>query len=250
MLAEERRNRIMTRLSASGGQVLAADLVKEFRVSEDTIRRDLKDLADAGLLKKVHGGALALTSVPFEYSSRQNLNLEAKSNIALRAVQLVRDNMLVFIDGGTTCAQLPYQLPTDLNATFVTHSIATAMALSALKRSKTILLGGTIISDLLIATGPELLEQANKFRPELSIISVHGMTAAEGLTVESWEDAQVKSAFIKNSAETVVLAGKEKIGFISPYAIASVGDVSYLISDSPAELLEPFKTAGLTVWCV
>lgn len=249
MLAEERRKKILERL-ANKGQVLSADLVREFAVSEDTIRRDLKDMSDAGLLKKVHGGAMPTTTVPYDYGARQSLNVESKSAIAQRATELIRDGMLIFIDGATTSAQLVKHVPANLKATFVTHSIATASELVSLDRCEIILLGGRIIPNLLIATGPELVQQAKQFMPDLSILSVHGISPAGGATVESYDDAVVKREFIRNSAETVVLAGQEKLGFMASYRIADLADISYLISDGDSEHLEPFVRAGLTVWKV
>jgi DeoR/GlpR family transcriptional regulator of sugar metabolism len=249
VLAEERRKQILERLSHQG-QVLSADLVREFGVSEDTVRRDLKDLADAGLLKKVHGGAMPTTTVPYDYGERQALNVESKSAIAQRATSLVREGSLIFIDGATTSAQLIQHLPPGLKATFVTHSVATAAALAALKRSETILLGGKVIPELLITTGPELIEQARQFMPDLAIISAHGVSVAGGATVESYDDAVVKREFVRSSGETVVLAGYEKLGFIASYIVAGLKDISYLISDAEASQLQPFVDAGLTVWSV
>ncbi|HEY9712092.1 MAG TPA: DeoR/GlpR family DNA-binding transcription regulator [Chroococcales cyanobacterium] len=249
MLAEERKNQILHKLSTSG-QLLTADLVRDFNVSEDTIRRDLKELADALLLKKVHGGAVALTTVPYEYSSRKDLNLESKATMAQAVTKLVRDGMVIFIDGGTTCGQLPFYLPPNIRATFITHSIANALALNNLGKSRTIMLGGQVVPELLITTGPELTAQASRFKPDMSIISAHGVTVADGATVESWDDAMVKSTFVQNSAETVVLAGQEKIGFCASYLIAAVRDISYLISDAPKQKLNQFSKAGMTVWKV
>jgi len=249
VLAEERRNKILERLSQKG-QVLAADLVREFSVSEDTIRRDLKDLADAGLLKKVHGGAMTTTTVPYAYGARQELNIPAKSAIAQRASSLVREGMLIFIDGATTSAQIVHHIPPNLKATFVTHSVATAAALSELHRAEIILLGGKVIPELLITSGPQSIEQAKQFMPDLSIISVHGISVSGGATVESYDDAVLKSEFIRNSAETAVLAGHEKLTFMGAYKVAGVKDLSYLISDGENDQLRPFSRAGLTVWQV
>lgn len=249
MLADERKKQILIRLSSTG-QVQTADLIKEFKVSEDTIRRDLKEMADAGQLKKVHGGAVSLTTVPFDYTSRKALNVQAKSAMARRVNSLIRDGMVIFVDGGTTCAQLAYELPPMIRATFITHSVATAMALCQLPNSKVIILGGEVISELLIAAGPELVSQANRFKPDLSVISAHGLTLDDGATVESWADACVKEVFVRNSAETVMLAGQEKIGFCASYCIATVKDFAYLISDASPAQLASFSEAGLTVWGV
>jgi DeoR/GlpR family transcriptional regulator of sugar metabolism len=249
MLAEERRKKIRNRLSRQG-QVSMAELVKELGVSEDTIRRDLKELAEVGLLRKVHGGAVATNTVPYEYSARQELNIAAKSAIAKRAVSLIRDDMLIYADGGTTTAQLANHLPSDLRATFVTNSVATASALSALPNCEIILLGGKLIPGLLLSSGPQLIEEARRFRPTLSVISVHGITPEAGATVDNYDDSLIKKAFIQTSAEVAILAGQEKLGFIASFTIAELKDLSYLISDADAERLKPFQQAGLTTWAV
>jgi DeoR/GlpR family transcriptional regulator of sugar metabolism len=249
MLAEERRKKILSRLSQEG-QLLSTSLVKEFTVSEDTIRRDLKELADAGLLKKVHGGAMPMTTVPYDYGARQELNIEEKSAMARRAVSLLRNGMLIFVDGGTTVVQLAQHLPADYQGTFVTHSLPTATALATLQRSQVILLGGKLIPTLLITTGPAQIDQAKQFRPDLAIVGVHGLTHQDGATVESYDDASIKRVFMQNSAEIVVLAGHEKLGFVAAYNVAATGDISYLISDADEEKLKPFAREGITVWSV
>lgn len=249
MLAEERRKQILERL-ALNGQVLAADLVRDFSVSEDTIRRDLKELADAGALKKVHGGAVISTTVPYDYTARSTANVASKDKIAKRAVSLVEDGMLIFVDGGTTAAQIVNHLRPDLKATFVTHSLSTARALSVLRRSEIILLGGRVVTELLITTGPESIELCKQFKPALSIISVHGITVADGCTVENYDDALIKREFIRNSADVAVLAGEEKLGFVASYLVANLIDVSYLICNATADRLKPFTDAGVSVWSV
>ncbi len=249
MLAEERRKLMRNRLSRDG-QLLSAELVREFKVSEDTIRRDLKELADEGLLRKVHGGAMATTTVPIEYSARHEMNVEAKSAMALRAVTLVRSGMLIFVDGATTTALIAEHLPSALQTTFVTNSVATATALSILPRSEVILLGGKLIRNLLITTGPELIQDAKVFKPDLSIIGVHGLTITAGATVENYDDALIKQHFVHNSGEVAVLAGHEKLGFIASYFVAQLSEISYLVSDAPGARMREYADAGITVWKV
>lgn len=231
MLAQERRNQIMQRL-AGHGQVLVQELVLDLDVSEDTIRRDLKELAAAGLLKKVHGGAIAGSTVPFAHQERVNLNLESKSKIGQAAAQLVENKMLVYVDGGTTTMQVvPYLQKRPLKCTFVTHSTVMAQSLSVLEGAEIILLGGKLIKELFITAGPESLVQAKSFRPDLALISAHGFTIKAGATVESYEDACIKRQFVDNAGETAVLAGHEKLSFVATYQIAPTEKISYLVTD-------------------
>lgn len=98
MFTEERRQHILNQLHTKR-KASSAELAHELNVSEDTIRRDLKELAENGLLKKVHGGAMAISPVPYEYSARVELNLDGKRRIAAEAAKLIKSGMLVFIDG-------------------------------------------------------------------------------------------------------------------------------------------------------
>lgn len=248
MLADERKELILVKL-ARKGRVLSSDLMHEFQVSEDTVRRDLKELAESGKLKKVHGGAIANTTVPYAYAERKDLNIESKNKIAEIAARLVTDGMLIFVDGGTTAMQVGSHLPKDLRATFVTHSVAIALQFSSsLPNSKTIIIGGQVSPELLITNGPNHLEQAKQFKPDLALIGVHGLTVDSGGTVENYEDAVLKSAFVHNAAETVLLAGKEKLGFIAGFVVCTTDDISYLISDASSQDLEPFASRGIICW--
>ncbi len=247
MLAPERQKQILQKLQ-SQGQVLVQNLVRELGVSEDTIRRDLKELASTGLLKKVHGGAIAASTVPYAHAERRRLNREAKAAMALKATQFIQNGMLIFMDGGTTTLEVaPHLKARNLeNVTVVTHSPVMAQSLSEIAGLEVFLLGGKLIKDLLIAVGPNSLKEASRFRPDLSIVSAHGMSASAGATVESGEDAAVKRQFIENSAETLVLAGHEKIGFVASFQIAALDEISYLITDEVKDL-STFQKSNLTV---
>jgi DeoR/GlpR family transcriptional regulator of sugar metabolism len=248
VLPQERQKQILTRLQ-SRGQVLVQDLVRELTVSEDTIRRDLKDLAQSGLLKKVHGGAVLLSSVPYSHRERLSLNREAKRKLANIAAELVQSNMLIFVDGATTTLELPAALE-DLSLnkiTFVTHSPVMAQRLSELGFAEIILLGGKLIKDLLITAGLDSIKQAEQFRPDLSIISAHGLSVPAGATVESWEDALLKRAFVERSAETVVIAGQEKLGYEASHMVLPTEKISYLVTDASKSDCLGFQDKGVTV---
>ncbi|MCC7527820.1 MAG: DeoR/GlpR transcriptional regulator, partial [Candidatus Melainabacteria bacterium] len=147
MLNDERKNRILEALNQKG-RVLSQELVNDLRVSEDTIRRDLKDLAEAGLLKRVHGGALPVGKVTFQFSKREKESPAEKNTIARRAASFVKDRQVIFIDGGTTTAQVSAHLKPDLIATFITNCLPTAMRLSELPRLDVRVLGGHVTPEL------------------------------------------------------------------------------------------------------
>ncbi|CAN5608214.1 DeoR/GlpR family DNA-binding transcription regulator [soil metagenome] len=245
MLNEERKSKILEVLSQRG-RVLSSELVAELNVSEDTIRRDLKDLALAGAIKRVHGGALPIGHVEFSYEKRQKESVGEKSAIAKRAAALICPGQVVFIDGGTTTALVASYLPKDLKATFITYSLPTAIALTEQSNCHVRLLGGRVVKDLLLTMGPGLLKEIETIQADLTLISAESVHGDFGATVSHPDDALVKCAFIQQSAETAILAGSEKFGKVAPYRIARLNEVASIITDTSIDTkeLEACQKAG------
>ncbi len=129
MLTAERRRSIIHTLQRDG-KVLASELSRALHVSEDTIRRDLRELASAGALQRVHGGALPRSPATASFTERQQQVSGAKVAIARAAVGLIRQDQVIILDGGTTPLQVAQHLPSDLRATVITHSPPIALALA------------------------------------------------------------------------------------------------------------------------
>src|ERR1700712_2947119 len=128
MLTSQRKKAILKTL-ARDGQVLAKQLSETYGVSEDTVRRDLRELAGDGLLQRVHGGALPASTAVAPFAERRSIESEAKRGIAATAGGMIEAGQVVIIDGGTTSAELIRQIPHDLSATVVTHSPSVAVGL-------------------------------------------------------------------------------------------------------------------------
>src|SRR3984957_6591140 len=116
MLVAERRELLLSRLS-SDGKVVAGDLARELGISEDSIRRDLRDLAAAGHCQRVYGGAVPISRALVDYRSRADVEPESKRRVAGRAAQLINPGDRVILDGGTTTLAVARALPADLQAT-------------------------------------------------------------------------------------------------------------------------------------
>lgn len=129
MLTAERQQYILEILRREG-KVLASQLSVDLNVSEDTIRRDLRELAEVGLLQRVHGGALLRSPAAASYAARQKHAPLEKEEIAKAAVQLVRPGQVIILDGGTTTQLVANYLPIDLQATVITNSPPIAVALT------------------------------------------------------------------------------------------------------------------------
>jgi len=248
MLTDERKNKILERL-ASKGKVLSSDLTQRLGVSEDTIRRDLKDLADAGLLKRVHGGALPVGQVPFQYDKREKIAVGEKLAIAQAAATYIKNGQIIFIDGGTTTAQIARFLPGDLKATFITYSLPTALRLAEVGSLEVVVLGGRVQKELLLTISPSTLSEISAISADLCLISVESVHTEYGATVSNIEDAAIKKAMIDHAAETLALAGSEKLGTVSPFQVAQLKDLALIITDqsAPAAILRDLKSHGVSV---
>src|SRR5215470_138224 len=142
-MAADRRRRILAALERDG-RVVAAELSRAFEVSDDTIRRDLREMASEGLILRVHGGALPLAPPSAAFSAREKHGVAAKAALARAAVGLVKPGQVVLIDSGTTNVEVARNLPRDLRATVVTNSPPVAVAVAEHAAIDVVLLGGRV----------------------------------------------------------------------------------------------------------
>ncbi|MGO4699908.1 DeoR/GlpR family DNA-binding transcription regulator [Dyella sp. 2RAB6] len=248
MLTSQRKQAILAALKRDG-QVVAKTMSEAFGVSEDTVRRDLRELAAEGLLQRVHGGALPASPAMADFAQRQYIGPEAKSAIAQRAAQMVLPGQVVFIDGGTTCVQLARSLPSTLRATVVTHSPSIAVELVEHPGIEVVLIGGRLFKHSVVAVGAAAMEAIARVRVDLYFMGVTGVHPTAGLSTGDFEEASVKRALIERAAEVVVLASAEKLHAASPYAIAPVQAAQTLVveGDTPEAVVAPFVALGLAV---
>jgi len=247
-LGAERRERILRALRRDG-KVVAAELSRTLGVSEDTIRRDLRELAEAGLLKRVHGGALPLAPASPPYAVRQTIRGAAKAQIAEAAARLARDGQLILVDGGTTTLEVARRLPADLRATVVTNSPPVAAALAEHAGLEVIVLGGRLLRDSMVTVGPATLEALRMLRADLCFLGTCSLHPEVGIGVLDLDEAHVKRAMVEASAEVVAVATVDKLGAAAPYVVAPAADLTHLVTDREADdrTLAPFRALGITV---
>lgn len=248
MLTQQRKAMILATLKAEG-QVVAKDVAQAWGLSEDTIRRDLRELAAEGLLLRVHGGALPASPAVADLSVKRSQSPDAKRALGRAAAGLIRPGQLVFVDGGTTSLELVRALPQELRATIVTHSPTIAAALIDHPSVEVALIGGRLFKHSGVCVGAQVVEGIGRFRADLCVLGVTGIHATLGLTTGDMEEAAVKRALSAHAAETLVLATAEKIGAASPHVIGPVTMVQTLLvagAVGPTGL-EPLRAAGLDV---
>lgn len=248
MLKSERHKLVLERLEEEG-KVLAADLSAALDVSEDTVRRDLRELATEGKLQRVHGGALPRPPVPVSYAGRLEHEPEAKYQIARAAVGLVRDGQVIFLDAGTTTLEVARRLPEGLRATVVTNGPPVAVALAEHPNVEVVVVGGRLHKESVVAVGAEAVEAIRSFRADVCLLGVCGLHPEEGLTVPVYEEVAVKQAMVACASEVAALVSAEKLGAAFPYVVSTAPSVTHLVTDSsvPAESLDAYRQLGVTV---
>ena len=234
MLTSQRKKLILERLSLVG-QVQSGDLSEIFSVSEDTIRRDLRELAAEGLLQRVHGGALPASSATATFAERKTLQLDSKRAVARRGARLIGAGQVVIIDGGTTTSELIASLPRDLAFTAVTHSPGIAVALADYPLIDVIMIGGRLYKHSQVAVGATAIEAMGNLRADLFFMGVTGIHAEAGLSTGDYEESCIKRALSSRAAETIVLASAEKINRASAWVIGNISLVNTLVVDAATE---------------
>jgi len=248
MLTSERKSLIQQVLRQEG-RLVAKDFSQKLGVSEDTIRRDLRELAGEGLLQRVHGGALPASPAVADFGSREQVGSSVKARLGQAAAQMIRPGQIVFLDGGTTNVQLARHLPRDLKAVIVTHSPSIAVELVRHPCVEVELIGGRLFKHSIVAVGTTSAEAISQIRADLFFMGATGVHPETGITTGDREEATIKRLIARQSAETIVLATPDKLGAASPYQIMPLTDIGTLVTVSGLadELLLPLKSSGVTL---
>jgi DeoR/GlpR family transcriptional regulator of sugar metabolism len=248
MLTAERRRSIMQILQREG-KVLATELSKSLHVSEDTIRRDLRELAAADMLLRVHGGALPSSPTTASFTERQQQAPGVKTAIAQAAVGLIRRDQVIILDGGTTPLQVAQNLPRDLRATIITHSPPIALALAEYPGVEVIVIGGKLYKHELVTVGAATIEAFRNIRADICFLGINSLHPEVGISTLDLEEAYVKRAMIASAAEVVALTSAEKLGTASPYIVGQISDLTYLVTERFVhdEALAPYRALGVSI---
>lgn len=247
MLKKERQAYILRQVSLHNS-VLSADLSTSINVSEDTIRRDLNELADSGKVIKVHGGALSKSFNSF-YLRSDVYNVDSKKLVAEKGVSLIKDGMFVLTGGGTTIIEMARLLPENLKATFFTGSIPAAYEYAQHPNIEVIFIGDKIAKKSQIAIGGEAISKIRHIKADLCFLGINAIDPTHGITDNDWDIAQVKNAMIKSASQTVVMTISEKLNSYQRIRVCGVNEIDVLITELEPEntILDPFRLEGLTI---
>ncbi len=247
MLKKERQAYILHQVSLHNS-VLSTDLSNSINVSEDTIRRDLNELAETGKVIKVHGGALSKSFNSF-YLRSDVYNVDNKKIIAQKAVSLIKDGMFVLTGGGTTIIEMARLLPENLKATFFTGSIPAAYEYAQHPNIEVIFIGDKISKKSQIAVGGEAISKIRHIKADMCFLGINAIDLEHGITDNDWDIVQMKKAMIETAAQTVVMSISEKLNSVQKIRICGLEEIDVLVTElHPGNAaLDCFRQDGMTI---
>lgn len=255
-VSAKRSDRMRSVLSALHEQntVSLATLAEDLGVSAATLRRDLADLDEQGLLVRTHGGARALDSrseIPVRLRDTQFR--DAKQRIARRAVEMIPSGpYAVAISGGTTSAEVARALGNRTELTIVTNSLTIALECAARPQLKVIITGGVVRLSSFEAVGSLSENTFKAINVGTAILGTDGITAHGGVTTHDDTEARTNNAMVASAQRVIVVADGSKVGRVTLAKMAELSQISDLITDSNADPveLERIADAGVRVHVV
>ncbi|WP_138477209.1 DeoR/GlpR family DNA-binding transcription regulator [Dyadobacter bucti] len=246
MLKEERFQVILDRLGQEQ-KVYLGRLSALLNVSEDTIRRDIKELADQGLLKSVRGGAVPHSPGPHHFRDRMSHDKEQKQIIAVKALDFLKDGQVVVFDGGTSALLIAQSLPKDLHITVVTNSFPIVSLLEEHEHVEVLFAGGRLLKNSFVTIGNDTVQFFKKFRPDICLLGICSIHTELGVTGPDFEESEVKRAMIESSKEVIALATLEKLGTAEAYYVCPTDNLSVIVTDqsSDYEEFDVYKEKGI-----
>ena len=225
----DERRKFVLEILAEKGRLSTSELSSHFGVSEDSARRDLKELASEGLIQRVHGAALPVSPASQSFASRYKIAADVKNRLAKEAASTVAPGQVVLLDGGTTNLAIASQIPWSLSFTAITKSPQTAMALSNHNNAEVIIIGGVFDKKSQMTVGASVLDSVRQIKADICFFGVHGIDAEAGLTTTSYDEAAIKRAMIQAALETIAVATTDKIGTAAAYAVGPTKLLDLLI---------------------
>jgi DeoR/GlpR family transcriptional regulator of sugar metabolism len=249
LLLQERHALILAQLSADG-RVLAAQLAQELNVTEDTIRRDLRDLAAAGLCQKVYGGAVRIPAAAESgtLTQRATRQLPDKSRLAAAASTLLSAGHVVFLDAGSSNLVIAEALPA-VPLTVITNAPLIAARLLDRPQLELIMIGGRVKQGIGASVGASALREIAAIRPDLYFIGACGVDLQAGVSAVDFEEAEFKRRVAALSKATAVVATADKLGVVAPYAVLPIAQLTHLVAPRQVDekLLGTYAAAGTNV---
>lgn len=253
MLAGERQ-RVILNILQEAGTATVGELAKQFLVTSETIRRDLKVLEETGLVQKTHGGVLLRSPVfpvqPFRV--RLERAVAEKKAIARAAAELVEDGDTIIIDSGSTTVELAQILRGKRTLTVITNALHIVTELGGLPGIRVLMPGGLLNEDGVALVGPEVERSLKRYQADKAFIGVSGIDLAHGFSVSNIFEAEAKQAMMKRAGRVIVIADHTKLGVRACVSFAPLPAAAEIITDDGAidgstELVDAIRGLGVAV---
>lgn len=248
LLLHERQSLILKRLEGEG-RVIAAALAQELAISEDTIRRDLREMAAAGLCRRVYGGALPVMTDGSSLTERLQLEPERKHAVARAAVSLFAPDMTVCIDAGSTNLAIAQAIPAGLKLTVITNSPMVAAALLDRREIDVVVMGGKLDHRTGAVIGAKAMADASSFHPDICVLGSCGFAADSGISAQDFDEAEFKRFIALRSRSVLAAVTNEKLGVAAPFEVVPIGKRDHVVleHDAEARYIRDLTRAGVNV---
>ncbi|TXK18610.1 DeoR/GlpR family DNA-binding transcription regulator [Homoserinibacter sp. GY 40078] len=233
MLSEQRKTHLLELLRRDG-RVVAKTVAADLGISEDSIRRDLRELAEAGLARRVYGGALPMDAAEVPFAERGEVEPASKARVARAALVLIEPGMTIALDAGTTSMAIARILPRGARLTIATPSPHVAIAAAEHSDARVVLLGGELGRHSMVSGGALALEAISRIGADRLLLGASGVHPDHGVTTDDPDDAAVKRALAAASRETYLVVSSEKLGARAQHPVLSLDDLAGLVVD-PAD---------------
>ncbi|WP_137155157.1 DeoR/GlpR family DNA-binding transcription regulator [Rhizobium sp. FKL33] len=247
-IPQERHELILKRLEEDG-RVLASTLARELGATEDTIRRDLRELAKAGRCQRVYGGALPIIRASASLQARDGQGQARKAALARAAVKIVQPGDTLLIDAGSTNTAIARALPEGQSLTVITNAPAVANLLLGRNGVDVMVIGGRLDHRTGGTLGARALDELRRLKVTLCFPGICAVSVADGITAFDQEDAFLKEAMMQASAAVVAVTTTDKMETRAPFGAAPIASITHLVVEAGADPagVEAFAKAGVAI---
>lgn len=230
-------------------KVVTADLALALDLSEDTIRRDLNELDNKKLLKKVYGGAIQITEKSVDVFNIDISAEDEKKQIVTKALSLLHDGQVIIMSGGSTNLVFAKLIPSGLKATIYTYSLPIAMQLSQHPNIDLIFIGGKMQKNAMVTIGMDVIQVLSKIKADICFIGASSINVKQGLTEIGYEVSIVKKAMIESSDRVVSMFSSNKLNTKMPHVVCDLSQLDTIVTNLDPEdtRLEEYRKSGVFV---
>jgi DeoR family transcriptional regulator of aga operon/DeoR family fructose operon transcriptional repressor len=250
-MLHQRRNEIITKIRKQR-TITVADLMAEYKVSIETIRRDLEYLEKQGHLRRVYGGAVlhGLYGEEPEYKQREIINYAQKQAIGKKTAEFINDGDTLFFDVGTTIMEVAKYLRNKKNLTVITNATLVAHEFIRHEGCRVILLGGELRRGELSSSGFISDQNIGNFFANKTILGIGGITVETGVTDYYLQETSTRRLMVDRSDEVIAVADYSKFGVIAMNYVCPVEKIKILVTDwtTPAKAIAEYRSRGIMVY--